>query len=94
MALRILRPNRLYGRDGRLGIGKTKFFKDLVYHDGGDPLIPGTSVPRLRLIRIGEKALGAVEDEVDGLIEGLRRERCRRDARNTVAAQLCPPTTA
>jgi len=93
MALRILRPSRLYGRDGRLGIGKTMFFRSIVYHDGGDPLIPGTNVPRLRLIRIGSKALGAVEDEVDGLIEGLRRERGRRDARGA-AQQLCPPSTA
>jgi hypothetical protein len=80
MSLNMIRPSRLYGRTGKIGVGRTKFYQDIVYDrvKGGEQFVPGTSVPRLRLVRIGVKAVAAIDDEVDELIEGLRRERDRR----------------
>jgi hypothetical protein len=78
MAKALLRPSVLYGRGGRLGVGRTKFFEDYVLKPGRDKpgaCIPGTSVPRLRLVQIGERALAAIEDEVDELIDALRAAR-------------------
>ena len=77
MTKRLMRPNQLYGRAGALGVGKTKFLEDFVYDEkrGGEQYIPGTNVPRLKLVRIGPKIVAAIEDEVDMLIEALRAER-------------------
>jgi hypothetical protein len=78
MAKALLRPSALYGRGGRLGIGRTKFFEHYVAKPGRDQpnaCIPGTSIPRLRLVQIGERALAAIEDEVDELIDALRAAR-------------------
>lgn len=57
---RLLRPNVAMDR---LGVGHTKFYKDIV----------GTG--RLRLVRLGLRARGVVEDEVDALIKELMAER-------------------
>jgi hypothetical protein len=84
MANGMTRPSDLYGRKGskgrpdskgRLGIGRSKFYKDYVYKIGGEQFIPGTTVPRLKLVNLGERALAALDDEVDALIEALRAER-------------------
>ena len=67
----------LYGKHGRLGVGRTKFFEDYVHrNDGGvEQFIAGTSVRRLKLVKIGQRAVAAISDEVDQLIEALRAER-------------------
>jgi hypothetical protein len=57
MVSQIIRLDRLYnrrGRDGLLGVGRTKLFSDWIFRDDGDPYIPGRrSLPakacRLRL---------------------------------------------
>jgi hypothetical protein len=74
MALSLSRANKLYGRNGRLGVGKTKFHEDFI-DNGGDPYIPGTRVRRLKPVRIGLRAMAFVDDEIDQLVEGLRAER-------------------
>ena len=68
------------GRPGQLGVSKTTFYESFVYDDdkGGEQFIPGTTIPRLKLVNIGPKITVAIEDEVDQLIEALRRERDRR----------------
>jgi hypothetical protein len=74
--MRFVRVNRLHhykGRDGDLGVGKSKLFKDIVERPGAGPNIPGTDVPRLKLTKIGEKATATTEAERDRVIEGLRR---------------------
>jgi hypothetical protein len=46
-------------------------------------------VPRLRLVKIGERAVAAFDDEVDALVEGLRaaRDKARPPRRSTVQQQ-------
>ena len=75
--VRLLRPSLLYGKHGRLGVGRTKFFEDYVHRNDGavEQFIAGTSVRRLKLVKIGQRAVAAISDEVDRLIEALRAER-------------------
>ena len=75
--MRLLRPSLLYGKHGRLGVGRTKFFEDYVHRNDGavEQFIAGTSVRRLKLLKIGQRAVAAISDEVDQLIEALRAER-------------------
>src|SRR5262245_17956158 len=68
-------------RVGRLGIGKTNFFLNFVHHSDDDPNVPGTDVPRLKLLRLAVNAAAAFDDEIDALIEGLRRFRDRQGVR-------------
>ena len=75
MAKKMLRPQQIYGRNGRIPVSKTKFWDDIVYHEGGDPYIRGTSIPRLRLAHIGARAVAGFEDEIDAIVEGLRKHR-------------------
>ncbi len=93
MATGMTRPRRLYGPNGRLGVGSTKFWADYVYNNdvGGEQFIPGTNVPRLKLAKLGERAVAAFDDEVDALIEGLRAER---DAAPRRMPPLAPPKSA
>jgi hypothetical protein len=75
MSLSLIRPNKLYGKDGRIPVGKTKFYRDIVQRSDAAEYVPGTKVRRLRLAELGPKVTVAFEDEVDALVEGLRRER-------------------
>lgn len=87
--MKILRPKKCYGEDGKTGAGKTKFWEDFVLHDEADPYVPGTKVKRLRRVRLGPKAVGFVEGDVDRLIVGLAAEGDRRKppARRCVTAE-------
>ena len=49
----------------RLGIRKTTLYESFI------------KTGRLRLVKIGARAVGVIEDELDVLIEELRRERDR-----------------
>jgi hypothetical protein len=71
----------------KIGVGLTKLSQDYVDR-GGDPDVPGTEgkVKRLRPVSLGERAIGFFDDEIDGLIEGLRA--CRD------AAPCMPPKPA
>jgi hypothetical protein len=74
----ITRVNLLFnqlGRPGRLGIGRSTFYDNFVQHSADDPFIPGTDVPRLKLLRLSANATACFDDEVDGVIEGLKRWR-------------------
>ena len=70
--MRLLRPSLLYGKHGRLGVGRTKFFEDYVHRNDGavEQFIAGTSVRRLKLVKIGQRAVAAISDEVDRLDRG------------------------
>ena len=50
-----------YGKHGRLGVGRTKFFEDYVHRNDGavEQFIAGTSVRRLKLVKIGQRAVAA-----------------------------------
>jgi predicted DNA-binding transcriptional regulator AlpA len=60
---RILRKNEVLER---LGIRKTTLHESFI------------KTGRLRFVKIGARAVGVIEDELDALIEELRRERDRR----------------
>jgi hypothetical protein len=59
----------------RLGIGLSKFTDEFVDHGKGDKLVPGTNIRRLRPLHMGPKRIGFLSDEIDALIEALRRHR-------------------
>ena len=60
---------------GRLGVGKTTFDENYVDRDGSNSTIPGTDIPRLRPVQLGPRAIGFFSDEIDSLLEALRRMR-------------------
>jgi hypothetical protein len=64
----------------RLGVGKTKLIDDYLLRDEADPFVPHTNqaVLRIRAVRLGEMAIGLFSDEIDDLIESLRRWRDRQ----------------
>jgi hypothetical protein len=70
----IHRGRDLYGAKGKIGVSRTVFYTDIVERPG-KTFIPGTDIPRLKAVRLGDRAKGYLSDEVDGLIEALRRER-------------------
>jgi hypothetical protein len=75
---RILRPAQLHRTkkgEGLLGIGQSKFYDEFVQRDPAKPYIPGTTIKRLRPMKLGERANGFPEDEVVALIEALRQLR-------------------
>jgi predicted DNA-binding transcriptional regulator AlpA len=71
MAKRLLRRKATWER---LGIGRSKFDEGFVVRNG-QRFIPGTSIPRLRPVPLGGRAVAFDEDEVDALIEALRAFR-------------------
>jgi len=74
----VSRVSSLYStkkRKGRLGVSKTSFYTNYVLNDPSDPFIPGTTVKRLRLLRLAPKVGSAFDREVDELIEALRKWR-------------------
>jgi predicted DNA-binding transcriptional regulator AlpA len=60
---RILRKSEVLER---LGIRKTTLHESFI------------KTGRLRFVKIGARAVGVIEDELDALIEEMRRERDRR----------------
>lgn len=72
---RLLRPKHVYGRGGKLDIGRTKFHEDYVHHAGGPANVPGTDIPRLHPIPLGPRSIAFAEDEIDAFIEALRAHR-------------------
>jgi hypothetical protein len=61
----------------RLGVGKTHFHEAIVLRDAADPWVPNTNntVPRLRPVPLGIRALGFFSDECDAVAEAFRRLR-------------------
>ena len=72
---RMLRPKHIYGRGNPIPVGKTKFYQDIVFHEGGSEFIPGTSIPRLRLTNLSDRVRVGFEDEVHALAEAIRQQR-------------------
>jgi hypothetical protein len=80
MGTRLIRVGQIYGRGNPIPVGKTKFYEDVVYREGGDEFIRGTNIPRLRLASLNERTRFGFEDEVHAIAEALR---ARRDAKFT-----------
>jgi hypothetical protein len=71
----ILRLNKVYGVDGKIPVGKSKFYQDYVHHTEDDPYIPNTDIKRLKVVPLGPRCVGVFSDEVNALIEALRAAR-------------------
>ena len=69
---KILRPKETWAS---LGCGKTKFDEDYRFHTPDDPFVPGTEIPRLKPIPLGERNIGYLEHEKDALIDALAELR-------------------
>jgi len=93
---KILRPAEIRHR---LGVGNTKFYTDLVLHTAADPFIPNTTIPRLRMFPLGERSSGAMESDVDALIEALAGQPLRlvtpirRESENPKRTKQCRETS-
>ena len=60
------------------GVGKTLFSNNYVLRDPAQPHIPGTSIPRLRPIPLGEKAIGFFSDEIAAVQDALGKLRGKK----------------
>lgn len=93
MARIILRLKQVLNR---LACGKTKFDDDYRFHSADDPYVPGTNIPRLKPIPLGERNIGYLEHEVDELIDALAElrdavpvgARTTHERRNRLRAQV------
>jgi predicted DNA-binding transcriptional regulator AlpA len=60
----------------KFSVGRTNFYGNYVQRKGAGPNIPGTKVPRLKPpVKLGKRAVGFPDDEVDATAEALRAER-------------------
>jgi hypothetical protein len=61
----------------RLGVGETTFEEKYEQRVADNPYVDGTasSVKRVRSVSLGGRAIGFFSDEIDELIEALRRWR-------------------
>jgi predicted DNA-binding transcriptional regulator AlpA len=72
MQNRILRPREAWQT---LGVGRTNFHENYVYREGEETVPGTTNVRRLRPVPLGPRAVGFFNDELQNLIEALRRSR-------------------
>ncbi len=75
MSARILRGRQTYGPTGRLPLSRSKFYDAIVLHDEADPNIPGTDIPRVRIVKLAGNASGFVEGEIDRVNAALIKLR-------------------
>jgi predicted DNA-binding transcriptional regulator AlpA len=76
----------------KLGVSRSVFDEHYVERKGCDPIVPGTrKVPRLRRVKLGARAIGFFDDELDALVEALRAERDAKPAKPVTGA--LPATT-
>jgi predicted DNA-binding transcriptional regulator AlpA len=59
----------------RLGVKRSFFWANYVHHSEDDPYLPGTTIPRLKPVQLGLRAIGFFTDEIDALLEALRALR-------------------
>jgi predicted DNA-binding transcriptional regulator AlpA len=83
-ARKILRPKEAWARFGR---GKTAFETNYRFHSPGDPFVPGTTIERLKPIRLGPRSVGFLEHEVDRLIDQLAEAGGHAESRGVKAAR-------
>jgi hypothetical protein len=80
----VVRVNELFDRKHRPGllpVSKGCFYTNFALQDPSDKFVPGTNgrVRRLRLLRISQTMSVAFRDEVETLIEELRKFRDSTD---------------
>jgi predicted DNA-binding transcriptional regulator AlpA len=57
----------------KIGVGRSAFDSNYVEREGGDPFLPGTKIPRLKPVMLGDRSVGFVDDEIDALIRAMRQ---------------------
>jgi predicted DNA-binding transcriptional regulator AlpA len=72
MSRKILRPKATLET---LGCRKTSFDERYRFHSDDDPFVPGTNIPRLKPIPLGQRNIGYLQHEVDELIDALAELR-------------------
>lgn len=77
MAKAIERPKAAYSR---VGVGHTIWGENFVLRDPADRYVPGTDgeAERVRPVPLGLRAIGFFSEEIDNLIQSLRRWRDRQ----------------
>jgi hypothetical protein len=70
----IYRARDLFGPNGKLGVSRTVFCTQMIERPG-KVFIPGTTIRRLKPVRLGDRAVGYPSDEVEALIAALKAER-------------------
>jgi hypothetical protein len=78
-------------RPGLLGVAKSAFYESYVLKDEGDPFIPDTDVPRLKLLHLAKNATAVFNDEIEKMQEGLRRWRDKTFAEGLPRKQIGKP---
>ena len=57
---------------GVFDISRSKFYKEFVLTDPADPNIPGTDIPRLRLVYLGGKSVAVDDGDTSRVVQGLQ----------------------
>jgi hypothetical protein len=90
----ILRPKDVYGRGNKpIPVGRTKFFTDYVEHDENDKCVPGTEIPRLKPVPLGERAIGFFSDKIEELQEALSKLCAAPSAKMKLTKTALPART-
>ena len=87
--MRVTRIGKMFNSKGRKGVfdvGRSKFYADFVLTDPADPFIPGTDIPRLRLVHLGGKSVGVDDDDTSRVIAALQDFHATRAARRAAFA--------
>jgi hypothetical protein len=69
---RIVRPKEAWKK---LGCGHSKFEEDYRFHTPDDPFVPGTDIPRVKAIPLGQRNVGFLDNDLDELIDALAELR-------------------
>jgi hypothetical protein len=78
--MRVTRVGKMFNHKDRKGvpqkgvfdISKSKFYNEFVLTDPADPNIPGTDIPRLRLVYLGGKSVAVDDDDASRVVQALQ----------------------
>jgi hypothetical protein len=73
------RPKELCGPNGIFRVSRAKLYDDFIYRPGGPKLISGTTVERLKIVKLGEQAVAVSGAEVKRVAEALSADVVESD---------------
>jgi hypothetical protein len=79
---------------GVFDISKSKFYNDFVLTDPADPNIPGTDIPRLRLVHLGGKSVAVDDGDTSRVVQALKGHYASKAAQRVSAGKKKPPHRA
>ena len=86
--MRVTRVGRMFNHKGQMGVfdvSRSKFYRDFLLPDPADPNIPGTDIPRLRLVYLGGKSVGVNDDDTSRVVLALQDFYASKAARRVSA---------